>query len=142
MMKIEDAANFLETNTALGLKQHVRFATHTSGNILDFIFTGVNGDIGIADCIPDPYISNHCNVLCKLTLKREDIQRKTLTYRKLTDKDIEEMANCIKATSGIEDNLDERVKDLNNVLINSLNAFAPLQTKLNNYMKDSPMVYR
>ena len=65
----EDAANFLETNTALGLKQHVRFATHTSGNTLDLIFTEVNGEIGIAHCIPDSYISDHCNVLCKLALK-------------------------------------------------------------------------
>ena len=75
----EDAANFLETNAALGLKQHVRFTTHTSGNTLDLIFTEVNGGIGVADCIPDSYISDHCNVLCKLTLKREVIQRKTVT---------------------------------------------------------------
>ena len=39
------------------------------------------------------------------------------------------MAKCIKVTSGNEGNLDERVKDFNNSLINSLNAFAPLQTK-------------
>ena len=31
----EDAASFLETNEALGLKQHVALATHTSGNTLD-----------------------------------------------------------------------------------------------------------
>ena len=36
----EVAANFLKTNTALGLKQHVRFATHTSGITLDLIFRG------------------------------------------------------------------------------------------------------
>ena len=85
--------------------------------------------IGIADCIPDCYISDHCNVLCKLSLKREDIQRKTSTYRKLKDMDIEEMVKCIKATSGSEGNLDERVMNFNNALINALNAFAPLQTK-------------
>ena len=39
------------------------------------------------------------------------------------------MAKCIKVTSGSEVNLDERVNDLNIALINSLNAFAPLQTK-------------
>ena len=125
----EDAANFLETNTATGLKQHVRFATHTSGNTLDLIFTEVNGEIGIADCIPDSYISDHCNVLCKLTLIRENIQRKTLTYRKLKDIDTEEMPKCIKATFGSEGNLDVGVTDFNNALINALNAFAPLQTK-------------
>ena len=125
----EDAANFLETNSALGLKQHVTFATHTSGNTLDLIFTEVNGGIGIAACIPASYISDHCNVLCKLTLKREDIQRKTVTYRKLTDIDTEEMAKHIKVTSGSEGNLDERVKDLNNALTSSFNTVAPLQIK-------------
>ena len=125
----EDAANFLETNAALGLKQYVRLATHTSGNTLDVIFTEVNGGIGVADCIPDSYISDHCNVLCKLTLKRGDIQWKTVTYRKLTDIDTEGMAKCIKVTSGSEGNLDERVKDFNNALTSCLNAVAPLQTK-------------
>ena len=125
----DDAANFLETNAALGLKQHVTFATHTSGNTLDLIFTEVNGEIGVADCIPDSYISDHCNVLCKLTLKREDIQKKPVTYRKCTDIDTEEMAKHIKVTSGSEGNLHERVKDFYNALTSSFNAVAPLQTK-------------
>ena len=125
----EDAASFLETNEALGLKQHVTFATHTSGNTLDLIFTEINGGIGVADCIPDSYISDHCHVLCKLSLKREDIKRKTVTYRKFTDIDTEEMAKHIKAASGCEGNLDERVREFNNALTSSLNAVAPVQTK-------------
>ena len=125
----EDATSFLETNVALGLKQHVPFATHTSGNTLDLIFTEVNGGIGVADCIPDSCILDHCNVLSKLSLKREDIQRKTVTYRKLTDIDPEEMAKHINVASGSESNLDERVKDFNNALTSSLNAVAPVQTK-------------
>ena len=60
----EDAANFLKTNTALGLKQNVRCVTHTLGNTLDLIFTEVNSEIGIADRMLDSYISDHCNVLC------------------------------------------------------------------------------
>ena len=64
-----------------------------------------------------------------MSLKREDIQRKTVTYRKLADIDTEEMAKCIKVTSGSEGNLAERVKDFNNALTSSLNAVAPLQTK-------------
>ena len=41
----EDAANFFEANAALGLKQHVTFATDKSGNTLDLSFTEVNGGI-------------------------------------------------------------------------------------------------
>ena len=125
----EDAASFLETNEALGLKQHVTFATHTSGNTLDLIFTEINGGIGIADCISDSYISDHCNVLCKLSLRREDIQRKTVTYRKLTNIDTEEMAKHIREASGSEGNLDDRVRNLNSALTSSLDAVAPVQTK-------------
>ena len=125
----EDSASFLETNEALGIKQHVTFATHTSGKTLDLIFTENNGGIGVADCIPDSYISDDCNVLCKLSLKIEDIQRKTVTYRKFTDIDTEEMAKHIKVASGSEGNLDERVRDFNNALTSSLNAVAPVQAK-------------
>ena len=125
----EDAASFLETNEALGLKQHVTCATHTSGNTLYLIFTEINGGIGVADCIPDSYISDHCNVLCKLSLKGEDIQRKTVTYRKLIDIDTEEMAKHIKVASCSEGNLDEKVRDFDNALTSSLNAVAPIQTK-------------
>ena len=74
----EDAANFLDITIVLGLKQHVRFVTHTSGNTLNLIFMEVISEIGIADCKPDSFISDHYNVLCKIMLKRETIQRKTI----------------------------------------------------------------
>ena len=72
---------------------------------------------------------DHCNVLCKSSLKREDIQRKTVTYRKLTDIDTEEIAKHIKVASCSEGNLDERVKDFNNALTSSLNVVTPVQIK-------------
>ena len=39
------------------------------------------------------------------------------------------MAIHIKATSGNEGNLDEKVRDFNNALTSSLDAVAPVQTK-------------
>ena len=59
-------------------------------------------------------------------LKREYIQRKTITYRKLKDIDIDGMAKCIKATSRIDGNLDERVMDFDKALRNTLNIHVPL----------------
>ena len=103
--------------------------THTSGNTLDLIFTEVISKTGIVDCKLDSIISDHCNVLSKLALKREDIQRKTSTYRKLKDIDIDEMAKCITATSRRDGNLDERVMDFNKALTDTLNIQATLQTK-------------
>ena len=125
----EGAASFLETNEALGLMQHVTFATHSSGNTLDLIFTEINGGIGVADCVSDSYISDHCNVLCKLSIRREDIQRKTVKYRKLTNIDTQEMAKHIKAATSSKGNLDDRVRNFNNALTGSLDVVAPVQTK-------------
>ena len=48
----ENAANFLDMTTALGLKQHVKFATHTSGNTLDLMYTGFISEIRIVDQTP------------------------------------------------------------------------------------------
>ena len=118
MMKMQPVS--WKTNEALGLKQHMTFATHTSGNTLDLIFTEINGGIGIADCISESYISDHCNILCKLSLRREDIQRKTVKYRTLTNMDTEEMAKHIKVATGSERNLDDRVRNFNNALTSSL----------------------
>ena len=39
------------------------------------------------------------------------------------------MAKCIKATFSSEGNLDERVMDFNNALINALNVYVPLKSK-------------
>ena len=122
----EDASGFLETNVALGLMQHVSFATHSSGNTLDLIFTEINGGIGVADCVSDSYMSDHCNVLCKLSIRREDIQRKTVKYRKLTNIDTEAMARHIKAAISSEGNLDDRVRNFNNALASSLDVVAPV----------------
>ena len=62
-------------------------------------------------------------------IRREDIQRKTVKYRKLTNIDTEEMARHIKAAFRSEGNLDDRVRNFNNALASSLDVVAPVQTK-------------
>ena len=81
------------------------------------------------DCISDSYILDHCNVLCKLSIRREDIQRKTVKYKKLTNIDTEGMAKHIKVAIGSEGNLDDRVRNFNNALTSYLDVVAPVQTK-------------
>ena len=93
---------------ALGLMQHVSFATHSS---IHLIFTEINGGIGVADCVSDSYISDHCNVLCY-----QLGERTYRCYRKLTNIDTEEMARHIKAAYRSEGNLDDRVRNFNNAL--------------------------
>ena len=45
------------------------------------------------------------------------------------DMDTEEMAKHIKAASGSQGNLDEKIRVFNNALTSSLDAVAPVQTK-------------
>ena len=41
----EDAANFMESMSSVGLVQHVEFGTHESNNILDLVFTESSSDL-------------------------------------------------------------------------------------------------
>ena len=127
--KDEDAVNFLDMTIKLGLKQHLKFVIHTLGNRHDLIFMEVISEIGIAEFKLDSSISDHCNVLCTLTLKREDIQRKTITYRKLKDIDIDRMTKWVKATCRSDGNLVERLMDFDKALRNAFIIHAPLQKK-------------
>ena len=55
----DDAMNLQDTMDALELIQHVNFATHCSGNILDHIYTEEASSIKIDQCIQLEYISDH-----------------------------------------------------------------------------------
>ena len=74
---------FNNTLTALDFNQVVDFETHKQGNHLDLILVEELSKLKIANCFPRPYLSNHCTVETVLTQNREDMQRKSVTNRKL-----------------------------------------------------------
>ena len=63
-----DAARFLELLTSMGLEQHVDKPTHTSGHILDLIFTRCSDSLLSVKSIADYLFSDHITVLCDLEL--------------------------------------------------------------------------
>ena len=85
--KIDDsnAGIFLDTMTALGIKQHVAGPTHRSGNCLDLIFTEEMSKIKTIGHSHSMFVSDHSSIQCILNISKENCTRKEITYRKLKD---------------------------------------------------------
>ena len=79
---------FLDTMTALGLKQHVRGPTHKSGNCLDLIFTEEMSRTKAIRCSQSMSVSDHNSIQCILNIPKEDYAQKEVTYRKLKEVDL------------------------------------------------------
>ena len=78
-----DTRVYIDTIMALGLDQHVDFSTHKSGNILDHIYTKALSSCKVLSCSGSFYPSDHATVECILSAPKEDIDIKTIKYRKL-----------------------------------------------------------
>ena len=52
----EDASNFMESMSSMGLVQHVEFGTHESDNILDLVFTESSSDFMVVKCRSGPFV--------------------------------------------------------------------------------------
>ena len=88
--KIDDphAGIFLDTMTALGMRQHVRGPTHRSRNCLDLIFTEEMSKTKAIECSHSMFVSDHSSIQCILNIAKERCTRKEVTYRKLKDVDL------------------------------------------------------
>ena len=80
-----DAAIFIDTCEAMGLYQHISFATHKSGNILDLMLTEVCSSITILQSHHGPFISDHAAVIAQLNIKRQTQGTSTQVICKLKD---------------------------------------------------------
>ena len=65
-------SNFME---ALGLMQHSTIPTHKSNDVLDLIFTEIMSDISVEVVETASYISDHCPVIAKLNIKKEQVKQ-------------------------------------------------------------------
>lgn len=77
-----NAKIFIEIMEAFGLSQHVTSFTHKAGNILDHVYTEAGGNIRVSGCSVGDFISDHCIVHTTLEIPKENIVKKTITYRK------------------------------------------------------------
>ena len=51
----EDASNFMESMSSVGLVQHVEFGTHESDNIIDLVFTESSSNFRVVKCRSGPF---------------------------------------------------------------------------------------
>ncbi|XP_052788755.1 uncharacterized protein LOC128223518 [Mya arenaria] len=65
----------------MGLQQHVNFSTHTGGHCLDLVITEVVHGISVVKCEQGPYISDHCVVKSVISVEKDNIVSKHVTYR-------------------------------------------------------------
>ena len=138
--KIEDpnAGIFLDTMTALGMKQHVRGPTHRSRNCLDLIFTEEMSKTKAIECSHSAYVSDHSSIQCILKIPKESCNRKEITYRKLKDVDLTQLVREMSLEDIKTENLDEMVQMLEENLSNALNKQAPVVTKVITERKKKP----
>ena len=124
----DDSNNFIDAMTALGLIQHVTFATHNSGNTLNLVMTEVVSDIRIEGCIPNIFFSDHSSVSCVTLIECKDIVQKEVTYRDLKHINFEEMSDEVMLDLSIDD-FSDMVADFHKSLANALDKHAPEITK-------------
>ena len=126
-----DTRVYIDTITALGLDQHIDFSTHKSGNILDHIHTEALSNCKALGCSESFYPSEHAAVECILSALKEDIDIKTIKYRKLheivTGAFISDLQD-IEIISQMED-VNQMVDLYETTLNEALNKHAPTISK-------------
>ena len=80
-----EANILMDAMIALGLKQHINFITHHSGNTLHLIFTEIITRQKVVKCTPGPFISDHCAVNITLSVPKTNIIRMTIQTCNLKD---------------------------------------------------------
>ena len=69
---------------------------HRHENTLDIVATEIAGSVNIITCQPGQFFSDHCSIECTTNIKREDITRKTVSFRKVKDIDIQKFGDEVE----------------------------------------------
>ena len=80
-----EATRFAELLYCLNLQQHITRPTHQQGHTLDLVITRCSDDLVCDPIVHAPSRSDHCAITCKLRIKKVEIERKTIMYRKTRD---------------------------------------------------------
>ena len=127
-----DSVKFMDLLVSTRLVQHVNTPTHQRGHILDLIITREVDSLVHKPPISDCLLSDHCTVLCNLSLLKPSLTVKEISYRKLKAirleafKDDLELSDLCRNTP---QNLDDLVACYNSTLTSILDKHAPLITK-------------
>ena len=132
------AGTFLDTMTALRLKQHVKGPTHKSGNCLDLIFTEEMSRTKAIECSQNLFVSDHNSIQCILNIPKDDCIQKEVTYRKLKEIDLAQLVDDMSLEEIRTENMDDMVAMLEENFSTALNNQAPEVTKVITERKKKP----
>ena len=124
-----DTQFFISLMKSAGLHQHVGSATHKAGNILDHVYTEEGGDIDIVMCETMDYISDHCIVKCVMNVPKENIVRKTITYRKYRQIDVSAFLSDLNFDFTDQDDLLSLVQHFEKSTEEAIEKHAPKRTQ-------------
>ena len=112
------------------LTQHARSPTHIQGHILDLVITRNSDNIIKGRPISDRYISDHCSVLCSLSVPRPSPTVKHMSFRKRKALDLTAFKDDIARIDSFNDAAPEKLVDLyDNTLRLLLDRHAPIMSK-------------
>ena len=132
IMTDNDAAQFLDLLSSIGLHQHIDFPTHTSGNTLGLLISRTLNSNLIQDVRPGTYFSDHCLALFTINISVPQLSRKKVSFRKTKAIDITAFMEDLSASRLCQDPPSEPVKLVdcyNTTLAGLLDRHAPLKTK-------------
>ena len=116
---------FIDTITAFGLGQYVDFVTHNKDNILDLVMAEPLGKIKVTSCIPGPFFSDHCAVNFTISVTKQNMEMKEITFPCIKDIDYELFAKDLHLDNIEESELDSMVESFNKRLQTTLDSHTP-----------------
>ena len=94
--------------------------------------TEIASSLNIVTFQPGPFLSYHCSIECTTDIKRKDITRKTVLFRKIKDTDTQKFGDDVVDQCGMANecsDTDVLVQNLEMTLQDILEVHAPLTSK-------------
>ena len=77
---------------ALGLDNHVNFATHNRSNTLDLVLTEALSSLSVVTCRQGPFLlSDHCSIELELAIPKPALKKTNIPYNNIKDVVIEDL---------------------------------------------------
>ena len=128
-----DVLKFLDLLQSIGLRQHVEFPTHMSGNTLDLVFTREVDSISGSQPQSDHCFSDHILILFELTTSKPPPSKEYVSYRPIKSVDISKFTADLAASNlclNTPMQLDSLANCYNNTLSDLLDRHAPLKNRI------------
>ena len=125
----DEGTIFKDTKNAFILIQHVGTPAHEDSHTRDLKLMEQGSNLQIGNCFTGLLGSDQNMVECITTIPRENINHKQISFHKLKNINIEELAKELSLDENTSDDLDTLIQELNNKSKVALDKVAPLKIK-------------